>query len=582
MPSWRSLRLPVTTGILALGLVTMFAWEDSLFVTTPITRVGRFVLAGAIIALVVELARLARTRDGRLGLRGLWRTAGGPDLWHNGPARLLTLAAAVMLVSVLISSHTTGCDCAGGSYGLIELVIWLAVAGIVVLAAPESRIPLLLAAGLGCVVAGILALAGAHGATTMSTTSQRLAGTYGNSNDFAVTQAIGLPIAVAAVLQSRTRWIRFAAMAAGLLLAVTLVLSYSRSGVLAAAGGVGATVVLFTPASRRLSVAAGLIVAGGLAAWLLYPVFVHDRDNADFGYELALNRETDASGWSRAETGLISKGPSQLSNAGPDILRVTTSTPDQGVSDKVGVAQPSATYDLHFQARVNPGGGPLFYGLEDNLLGAGPAAARSLSVGRWTTLRLTWHPSATATHARVYFWAGTPGSFELRHVVFGPRGAPAEVLPVRLAGYAVSSRQKIALANHRYIESRASAARIAVDAFEAHPLFGIGWERFDTYAATRSGVGPLASHDEYLRFAAELGIPGVLAIVLLCVAVMWAAWRARLDPLGPLLIGLVVTAGIALAFGNVLESPDIVLPFATAAAIAVAISAQRLTESARQ
>jgi hypothetical protein len=555
-------RLPVTTAILALGSVGMFAWEDSLVISTPITRVGRLVLACALIALVAEMG----------GIRGIWALRGRV---LTGPGRLLVIAGLLTLALVVLSSETNGCQCGGGSYGLIEIAVWLALALIVAVAAPEARVALLAAAGTGCLVAAVLALAGAHGASTMALGSGRLAGTYGNSNYFAATQALGLPLAVAGLAQIRVPLIRIAAFAFATTLTVALVLSYSRSGVLAAGAGVWATLVLLAPARRRLAVGAGLIAAAGLAGWLLYPTFARDRSSADFAYALGLYRQTDGSGWTRAETGLIAHGPSQMSNPQAGVLRVVAARSDEGVSLPLGRARPSVIYRLRFQARVTSGPGPMSFGLEDNLTGAGPVAATSSPDRRWRAVSLSWRPRAAADHARAYFWTQTPGTFELRALRWSIGRAASAALPVRLLGHTgASPQQQINRAESRYISSRQSAARIAVDAFLAHPLVGVGWERFGRFAAPRSGLGAIATHNEYLRYAAELGVFGLVAIILLCAAVGWAVLDARVSGLGPVLIGVVVTAAIELAFSNILESPDVVLPVATAVAIASAISEQ--------
>jgi O-antigen ligase len=106
-------------------------------------------------------------------------------------------------------------------------------------------------------------------------------------------------------------------------------------------------------------------------------------------------------------------------------------------------------------------------------------------------------------------------------------------------------------------------------------LRGIGWERFPTYAARRSGVGPIATHDEYLRFAAELGVPGVAVLVLLGISVLWALVKVWTRELAPALAGTLLAAAICLGFANLLETPDASLAIATAAACVVAMSASR-------
>lgn len=209
---------------------------------------------------------------------------------------------------------------------------------------------------------------------------------------------------------------------------------------------------------------------------------------------------------------------------------------------------------------------------------AGPASAIASVSRRWSTLRLTWRPSAAAPNARAYFWVPVTGTFELRApVTWTTDPGRLTRLPTRLLGSPTNVTQRLQRRERAYIVSREGAARIAVDAFLAHPLIGIGWDRVPAYASTRSGVGPVATHNEYLQFAAELGIPGIVAILLLSLSAGWAALEERTDRFGPALIGVLVAAGIELAFGNVLEAPEVILAAATAAAVAVGLSGRRRT-----
>ena len=123
-----------------------------------------------------------------------------------------------------------------------------------VIAEPKSAVTLLGAVGLGCVLAGIFALAGVHSEPAGSSMSTRLLGTYGNPNFLAATQALALPLAIAALFvergigPGRIRWLAVAAIA---VLIVTVFQTYSRSGLLAAAGGSYVTIVLLVPTAQR-------------------------------------------------------------------------------------------------------------------------------------------------------------------------------------------------------------------------------------------------------------------------------------------------------------------------------------------
>jgi hypothetical protein len=81
-------------------------------------------------------------------------------------------------------------------------------------------------------------------------------------------------------------------------------------------------------------------------------------------------------------------------------------------------------------------------------------------------------------------------------------------IPMRLLGL-VDQEESFARLEDDYPCSR-DAARLALAAFWDQPIRGIGWERFPEYVPPHSDRGALASHDEYLRIAAELGLVGLL------------------------------------------------------------------------
>ena len=194
-------RLPGATAILAVGAVAMFAWEDSAVSTVPAARTGLLVLAAAAVALIHGLRRAAddrvvanaaevwadagddrgRRADGQSGLDQHSHERVPMRRWRQRTVRAGRVGVA-------------GARCRPDRLPKRPGGCW-------------PRPP------CGCVLAGVLALAGAHGASIMAPGSLRLAGTYGNSNDLAATQAIGLPIAVAALVQCRSRIVRVLALA---------------------------------------------------------------------------------------------------------------------------------------------------------------------------------------------------------------------------------------------------------------------------------------------------------------------------------------------------------------------------------
>jgi hypothetical protein len=111
-----------------------------------------------------------------------------------------------------------------------------------------------------------------------------------------------------------------------------------------------------------------------------------------------------------------------------------------------------------------------------------------------------------------------------------------------------------------------------VQAFRSSPLLGIGWERFPTYAAARAHYGRIPTHNEYLRFAAELGAPG--ALLLLFIALVAGLGMLHL-PYGPLrwaILGVLVAGGVGLFFVNGLVVPSASAPLAVAVGLACSTS----------
>jgi tetratricopeptide (TPR) repeat protein len=78
--------------------------------------------------------------------------------------------------------------------------------------------------------------------------------------------------------------------------------------------------------------------------------------------------------------------------------------------------------------------------------------------------------------------------------------------------------------------SRYESWTVAVDAFQAHPLRGIGPGTYEYYWA-RNGDSPefaRDAHSLYIEEAAELGAPGLLALLVGLGGLLWAAIAARL------------------------------------------------------
>jgi O-antigen ligase len=147
-------------------------------------------------------------------------------------------------------------------------------------------------------------------------------------------------------------------------------------------------------------------------------------------------------------------------------------------------------------------------------------------------------------------------------------GTPPPTIPARLTG---SLYDRLLAAAEKeeslYIRSRLDAAELAVRAFGSSPLWGIGWATFPDYAAAHLDYGKLAAHDEYLSFAAELGIVGLGLLGLLFAAAVLGARRAEREAPETAAIGLLAAAAAGLVFVEALPIPQLSIPIAIAIAV---------------
>ena len=114
------------------------------------------------------------------------------------------------------------------------------------------------------------------------------------------------------------------------------------------------------------------------------------------------------------------------------------------------------------------------------------------------------------------------------------RRLPASLLGVKRATTSMRGRARCGISPDRHSLS--------------DPIRGIGGDRFPSYASSRSGVGAIATHDEFTRFAAELGLPGLIALAIICAAAAHAALAIRRRPEAPALLGMLVASAICLCF----------------------------------
>lgn len=575
-----------TTAVLAAAGVAMVVWSHPVVARVPVVTVGRVLLVLGFAALLYDLRHPRR-----------WVALARQVL--RGPSLLLIVAGVFTLILVVISSHTTGCQCSGGLYGFAEMELWGLLALLAVAAAPGTTLVLIGGAVAGAVLAGALALGGVRAAGEVSTHTARLLGTYGNPNFLAAAQAVALPAAVAAAIAPArligdglrsirsVRAVRVVALACAVVLALVNFLTYSRSGLLAAVFGAYIAFVILLPSRRRIPIALLAAVVGVGVAAALYRPYSTLRTEADFGTAASQATLADGTGWAATATGLIQHSGAVLRNAGSAGLMITARQAGEGASYPVGSTLRGVSYRVRFQARAVEGGLSVGYGIEDNLVGAGPVQRTIHLAPRFHTYTLRWVPARAGADARVYVWTKTPGALVLRSLsvsrslTSGAAAGTGERL--RVPAHATSS-PNLAVLNHAeagFVQSRQSALHLALVAFLNHPLSGIGWERFPAWAGRRLKTGAIATHNEYVRFPAELGIGGLIGIVLLCVATAWAAFRLRRHPRAGAVIGMLVAAAVVLAFANLLEAPAAGLAIATACAIAAGL-ASRLDAGARR
>jgi hypothetical protein len=353
-----------------------------------------------------------------------------------------------------------------------------------------------------------------------------------------------------------------------------LLLSYSRSGMIAAATGGLAALLLGLAAARARAVAlAGAVAVAALVAAGAYSPVEALRRDVSYPRPDAAYRFVDLSGWDGRAQGLIPRGPAAFANSGADAIHVTPSDSGQGVSFAWGRAEPTARYELTFEARVTRGREVLAFGMEDNVHGNAPGQTTATLTPRWERFTQTWRPSEPSADARLYVWEASGRTpFELRDVrvdalAGGTRATVTEV-PARLRG---SEYDRI-VAGYRREEqrgeqSRREAIELGVRAFRSEPIRGIGWERFPDYAERNAAFGRLASHNDYARVAAELGVPGVLALLGLLVTVLLQITRVGRSRAAQGAAGVAVTAAVGLSFLNGLVAPAVSIPFAIAAAV---------------
>lgn len=549
--SLKSLRAPfgLSGAFLGLGLVLASRWEAAPDVLPQVT-VGRFFLGLALASIALDL----------------WRTRDMLRLPSRSGA-LLVLGLVGEGAVILVSIATRGQNSAGALYGYVEMALFAIAVLIVANGRPRACAPLLLCAALGALLGCLDALVVGNPLATLEGESGRLAGHYGNPNLLGFAGSLAVPIFVTLAIRSRRG--RAACLVAVVILLAAIFVSYSRSSLLGTGAGVIASIALAQTTTRRRvqAAVAGCALCGAIGA-VGYAPYEQLRTQADFG--LAANAPY-RSGWDPSAQGFIAAGPSRLSNPHHGVLQIAATRAEEGASLPLGDAHAGQTYFLSFVARAPVKGIDLAYGLEDNRRDDGPPARFTVLTPRPTRLASSWTPTLDATEARVYFWLPSGGRFTLSGLSFGNKRGRLKPLSLQLIGRTNTSTSN----ESRFIHSREDAAHLAVDLFIQNPLTGIGWEQFTHYSQTRLHYGALATHNEYLRYAAELGLPGLLFLALIIAAVGGSAVRIRPTDVRVAAVACLISGAVGLCFLNGLETPALSLPLSVSAALLCAWPAGR-------
>jgi hypothetical protein len=224
----------------------------------------------------------------------------------------------------------------------------------------------------------------------------------------------------------------------------------------------------------------------------------------------------------------------------------------------------------------------LHVGLEDNFEANAPVLRAAPTGRNWRTIELTWNPSARSPDARFYVWRPHGHDpFEVRNVSIvairpNGRSSTTRISTVLLgSNYPREQRRLRLLAGsdeRYYVQSRWKGARLAVTAFLDQPLRGIGWEKFPELSYRRLPFGHLPTHNEYLRFAAELGIVGFLLVTGIGGTALVALGSVPRGRVRLALVGAFIAGGLSILFVNGLVAPAAGGWLVIACAVAVASS----------
>ena len=118
-------------------------------------------------------------------------------------------------------------------------------------------------------------------------------------------------------------------------------------------------------------------------------------------------------------------------------------------------------------------------------------------------------------------------------VLAATKGHPFSFLSRQWNGFVHASKETVSTSNFGVVGSgRYDFWRVALDAFLAHPIGGLGQDNFDNYYVPRRRTDqePAWIHSLELRLLAHTGIAGFVLFGLFLVAAVMAAFQARRGP----------------------------------------------------
>ena len=130
------------------------------------------------------------------------------------------------------------------------------------------------------------------------------------------------------------------------------------------------------------------------------------------------------------------------------------------------------------------------------------------------------------------------------------------------------------------VEHRLALWRAALAALSAHPLFGIGYGQFTSYAGYVRLWRAQVAHQTYLSMGAELGLLGLLVFLWLLGTVIRDSWRVRVakgqgSRLGRICCGFAVATSVQGLFNNVEQFRSLWITFGIVAALVAYARAPR-------